>query len=296
MKPAYILSFSLLLTFSAAVQAQEKKDTICAKENVEEVVISESQNNITVSVKGSNSDGAYTSEYVTVIPDSVTMLSTQHEQRGFTNFKLCGSTTKSRRWSNEIIGGGSLLLGFMTTTDTPEGIRLNHGRVSEISWLNMVYYQARLKNSRHAFSIGFGLSWRSFSLINTQTFGIDAGRVSFADYDGTATLKRSRLKVFSLSVPVLWTWKFCKNRNLKLGPILNFNTHASLKTTTEGGSTEWDVSTNDIAKRPVTMDMYGSVEIASDCGIYLRYSPMSIFKTNVAPDLRPLSFGVVFGF
>lgn len=295
MKTKHILSLSLLLSLAIASQAQERNDTICSEHNIDEVVISESQNNITVSVKGTNSDGAFKNEYVTVIPDSVTMLSSQYERRGFANIKLCTSDT-TRHWTHEIIGGGSLLLGFMTTTNTPEGMNLNNGRVSELSWLDMIYYQTKLRNSHHSFSVGFGLSWRSFSLLNSQAFAIEDNKVTFGDYQGSATLKRSRLKVFSLSVPVLWNWEFCKKHNLKLGPIVNFNTHASLKTTTKSGDSEWDISTNDIAKRPVTVDLYGAIELYGDFGVYVRYSPMSIFKTERAPEMRPLSFGIVFGF
>lgn len=295
MKSIYLSLIFILLALTTAVQAQEKQDTLVSKSNIDEVVISESKNNISVSIKGKDATGEYSKEYNSVLPDGVSVTSNQWERRGYTNFKICASDT-TRHWLNEIVGGGSLLLGFMTTTDTPNGMKLNHGRLSELSWLDIVSYRAQLKNSSHSFSVGFGLSWRSFPLLNSQTYTISDGKVGFADYQGSSTLKRSRLKVFSLSVPVLWNWKFCRKHTLKLGPIVNFNTHASLKTTMKNGDTESALSTNDISKRPVTVDLYGAIEISGDFGLFVRYSPMNIFKTGATPTMRPLSFGFQFGF
>lgn len=286
----------LLSLASPALRAQEKCDTLLKKRNVSEVTISESRGSVSVAVKGKDQNGEYSKEYSSVYPDNTTVHSSQWERGGYTRIYL-GNDSANRHWRHEIIGNIGLHLGFMAAASKPEKMQLNTGRISDISLLNIISYRATLRNSPHAFSIGIGLTWRSYPLKNTQTFSVSEGVLGYSSYSGSSTLKRSRLKVFSLSFPALWHFTFANKHSLVVGPIVNINTHASVKTVVTNGNTDAEeyVSGSSIGRRIITVDAYGAINILGGVSAYVRYSPMNVLKEGRGPRLKPLSFGLAIG-
>jgi len=314
MKASTILTI-ILAAVPTAVPAQEKTDTLLCKSGVDQVVISESRGVVTVAVKGNDADGGYHKEFTSVFPDSATIASSQHEYRGIPRITI-GKCPDESHWRRTLECNIGLHIGFVAATNKPRSMRVNAGRINDISLLDILSYRAARKDSRHAFSFGFGLSWRYISLKNSQEFfygapyynyvwtGKEPEEPSGFDEDGTVsvgkklnghTVKNSRVGTFSLSFPLLWHYTFAKNHKLTVGPIFNYNVHGSLKTTYAEGNTESQSSTTKIGYRPFTVDAYAAITIAGGVNAYARYTPMHFFKDGRGPEMQMLSFGLAVG-
>ena len=150
---------------------------------------------------------------------------------------------------------------------------------------------------RNGYSIGFGVDWRNFRM---------DGRTKFIKLgDGTITEENlptgydsnfSRIKVFSLIIPVMWKYR-TKGFTFGLGPVLNINTYASIK------NRYWDADGQKhkeiykkIHQRPITVDIMAEVNIHNWFSIYGKFSPMTILNSTYAKDVnfQPVSFGIYF--
>ena len=134
--------------------------------------------------------------------------------------------------------------------------------------------------------MGIGFGWRNYrTTTGMRLVQGDGGAISYTPFADDMTPKYSRLKVFSLSVPVFYTFRFSlpriKHLGLQFGPIVNFNTHASIEN-------RW--------QRRLSVDLYAALRFCDAVGIYVRYSPQSVLLHSPAVDFKPLSTGFVVGF
>ena len=72
--------------------------------------------------------------------------------------------------------------------------------------------------------------------------------------------------------------KFKNGLGFDLGAIINFNTHASLKTRYKLDGESYKITDNNIHQTPVTVDFQASFQ-CKIIGIYVKYSPCNILET-----------------
>lgn len=151
--------------------------------------------------------------------------------------------------------------------------------------------------NHHGFSIGFGVDWRNFRMDGRSKFvKLDDGTITEealpAGYDNDF----SRIKVFSLTIPVMWKYR-TKQVTFGLGPVFNINTYASIK------NRFWDADGEKhkemfkkIHQRPITVDIMAEVSFHNWFSIYGKFSPMTILNSTYAKDVnfQPVSFGIYF--
>ena len=149
----------------------------------------------------------------------------------------------------------------------------------------------------NGFSIGFGVNWRNFRIDGRSKFvKLDDGTITEealpAGYDNDF----SRIKVFSLTIPVMWKYR-TKQVTFGLGPVFNINTYASIK------NRYWDADGEKhkqifkkIHQRPITVDIMAEVSFHNWFSIYGKFSPMTILNSTYANDVnfQPVSFGIYF--
>jgi hypothetical protein len=119
------------------------------------------------------------------------------------------------------------------------------------------------------------------------------GVVGLYDYEPGLASRSSRITITSLSVPFFFKQKFGhkSHYSLTLGPVVNFNLGGTINNRFEQDDDDYDVTTKNIGYRPVTVDFMGIFR-AYGFGFYVKYSPMSVLKTNRGPQFRALSFGL----
>ena len=76
------------------------------------------------------------------------------------------------------------------------------------------------------------------------------------------------------------------------GAIVNFNTHASLKTRYKLDGQEFKLTDSNIHQTPVTIDIQASIGYKT-IGFYVKYSPCKILDTAYGPEFSALSVGLV---
>ncbi len=207
----------------------------------------------------------------------------------WSDFAINLSGNKSTRW--EIVSMGPSV-GWVTPTKPLPDFNASMGRSVELSWMMI----AGVSVSHRSFSVaaGLGIDWRNFVTKGDRYFFKNPdGRISLEPYSDEMTERRSRIKIFSLQVPVVCTLRFGHNNKwgVTAGPLVNFNTSASIKTQYKMEGQSFQIKTGSIGQRPVTVDAYFAVHY-DDIGLYARYSPMNMMKSKTGMDFGAFSTGI----
>ena len=199
-------------------------------------------------------------------------------------YPLC---TDSVGWN---IYTGAFVIGWNNTS----GIDVNMGRSIDIGWLNVIGAKFKTRYGQRI-TAGLGIDWRNYKLRNDVRFMQNDDYLSVAPYPDGAQPKSSRVKVFSLTMPVLVRQRLFSTVDIFAGPVVNFNLHASVETIYTLNGEKVKESSSKIHPVPVTVDIMGGMKWKF-IGAYVRYSPCHVLKEIYAPAFTPLTTGIMIGF
>jgi len=192
------------------------------------------------------------------------------------------------------IATGGFEFGFIDAT----GLKgQSMGRSIQLSWLYTVGAKYVTPSGAQRFIMGVGLDWRNYKMGSERCFTkVDPG-LDVINYPDGVTSRSSRLKVFSLTVPLVFRQRIYDRWGVFVGEVTCFNAHAGMKThyTTPEGEKIIDHTSRDLHVAPVTADLIAGVNW-SGVGLYVRYSPFRVIKKGYGPDFKTLSTGVMFLF
>ncbi len=289
----------ILLLFSLNTYASnEVPDTLMTVDNPSQVLITESSEGTRITVTD-NKSGIEESYLVEYTPGAKVSTSRKSSVSIFNipgldcmNIKeKCGCFGSG--WS---IGFDGLCIGLTEAHDQTGGGGLQWSKSFEISWLSCLNVGYEFSRSR--IYLGLGFDWRNYKatadnrwLVTSETGGVEWGKAP----EG-ALVRYSRLKVFSLQVPLLYEWRIPKSQlKVKLGPILNFNTYSSIKGVYDDSfGNRCEYFTKNFKRNPMTLDFFGSISYRNTLGIYVRYSPMKVLKVSSPINFTPFTIGVGF--
>lgn len=294
MKKLFIL---LLLAISAtanAVEVSENDTLTILKPKKVRIITGDSIQKI--KVYGREGEDKYTYESKILLVDSnyVSEQSINKETWSFDFVKSkshgTGYPLKQKNLSSRL--GFGLCYGANADYKGPQSI----GSSWEIMW-TIAEIEKYGYGKHNGFSIGFGINWRNFRMDGRSKFvKLDDGTITEealpAGYDNDF----SRIKVFSLTIPVMWKYR-TKQVTFGLGPVFNINTYASIK------NRYWDADGEKhkqifkkIHQRPITVDIMAEVSFHNWFSIYGKFSPMTILNSTYANDVnfQPVSFGIYF--
>lgn len=90
-----------------------------------------------------------------------------------------------------------------------------------------------------------------------------------------------------------------KHISIMAGPVVNFNTHGSIKTRYTIGSGKekegFKETSSNIHQKPVTVDFKAQVSI-KPVSFYFKYSPCNTLDTDYGPEFKSFSTGACIGF
>lgn len=210
-----------------------------------------------------------------------------------TDFGFTISRSKTTEW--EVISQG-LALGWVSPLNEATALNSSMWRSTELSWLMIV--GVRMRHRAQSLSMGLGINWQNIVLKGDRYFHKNADcTITLDPYEPDMTDRRSRLKIFSLQVPVLYGLNFGHKRYLgvQFGPIVNFNTGGSIKTQYKYDGSKYSVKTTGIGQRPVTVDLFASFNYRA-IGWYVRYSPMKKLRDRADLGFSTISTGIMLGF
>ena len=119
----------------------------------------------------------------------------------------------------------------------------------------------------------------------------DGDKLVLGAYPEGSDIKFSRLKVFSLTVPFMINQSLGRKVVFSVGPVVNFNTHASLKTRYTLNGEKVKEKNNNIHQNRVTVDLMAKLRFNS-LGVYAKYSPSDMLNTDFGPKFRSFSTGI----
>ena len=284
----------LLLANTTTANAQEKNDTLTIlKPQKVRIITGDSIQKI--KVYGRENDSRYTYENTIQLVDS-NYVSSVDINKDKWNFDFMRKHSKDTGYPLErkIL---HTYLGFGLC----QGVGANYnGSISmgsswEISW-TIFDCEKFGYGKRSGYSYGFGLNWRNYRIDNSSRFvKLDDGKLTQQNLPEGYENDFSRIKVFSLNIPVMYRYRGDKV-SFGLGPVFNFNTYASIKNRyRDADGKKHKELYKHIHQRPVTVDIMASVKFINWVGIYVKYSPMTLFSSTYGDDINfhPLSIGII---
>ena len=139
--------------------------------------------------------------------------------------------------------------------------------------------------------MGFGMTWRNYRMTGRTRFIKDGDKLVLGAYPEGSDIKFSRLKVFSLTVPFMINQSLGRKVVFSVGPVVNFNTHASLKTRYTLNGEKVKEKNNNIHQNRMTVDLMAKLRFNS-LGVYAKYSPSDMLNTDFGPKFRSFSTGI----
>ena len=294
MKKLFIL---LLLAISATANAVEvlENDTLTIlKPRKVRIITGDSIQKI--KVYGREGEDKYTYESKILLVDSnyVSEESINKDTWTFDFIKSkshgTGYPLKQRNLSSRL--GFGLCYGANADYKGPQSV----GSSWEIMW-TIAEIEKYGYGKHNGFSIGFGVNWRNFRIDGRSKFvKLDDGTITEEGLPAGYDNDFSRIKVFSLTIPVMWKYR-TKQVTFGLGPVFNINTYASIK------NRYWDADGEKhkqifkkIHQRPITVDIMAEESFHNWFSIYGKFSPMTILNSTYAKDVnfQPVSFGIYF--
>ena len=169
-------------------------------------------------------------------------------------------------------------LGIGFTAPTKADSRLDFSTFK--SWeffANIIQWDHAMdRRWRDMFSFGLGIDWRNYRITD--------------DYPLEFEPKFSRIKVFSLTATLRYEHDFGYGFAIGFGPVVNFNTYASIKTRYKFLGEKQKRIEKNIRERPITIDWMLNMRIA-DFPFYVKYSNDDVLKDG-GVKFRSLSFGL----
>lgn len=254
------------------------------------VTLTQSDNRLTIDIEGEegNPEFRYTRE-VHISPSEAVVTKERSSNWDF-NIPFRKQKTSTRRRYNEFVIK-DFKLGLSKVMNASNNLNADMASSWEITTpsLGWAYYPWY---SQTSFSIGIACSWRNYRMTGKNRFVKKGNELHIEPYPKEADIQFSRIKVFSWSVPLMFSHEFKNKLGFSLGTIVNFNTYASLKTRYKlHGEKHKDIDKN-IHQTPVTVDFQASVSCKS-VGIYVKYSPCNILDTSYGPKFSALSAGII---
>lgn len=292
MKKITLLVAILLFAASGYAESKDslKVESVMRVENPDCVTITESKNRLTVQIDGKKDNPSF--RYVREVEISPSDVSVTKERSNNWDFNIPFRNRKPERKHKRVFLVKNLQLGLSSVQGAPDNMDVNMGSSWEITTptFGWAYYPWHTETS---LSMGVACSWRNYRMTGKSRFVKDEGSDMYIGaYPEGADIEFSRIKVFSWAVPVMLTHETKNNFRFSLGTIVNFNTHASLKTRYKLDGQKYKLTDNNIHQTPVTVDIQASVGYKI-LGFYVKYSPCKVLDTAYGPDFTALSVGLV---
>lgn len=300
-KVGYIVAITLsFIVFESHTSAQTI-DTLLNVNDPTQILIIEKSAATTVKVNGTAGDSSFGTVVNIEYPEESSVVSRQStiiDEIGnfFGEGRWRGKKTHNvEKWDFFVDG---VCLGLTKSVgDIPLG-GPEWSKSIEVGWLSCLGYGYFHRN--WGLTLGIGFDWRNYktTLSDRRLVAGPGKELELSPYPADMRPKNSRLKVFSLQFPFLYRLDIPRTSlNLKAGVIFDFNTYASVKSiyTNNIDGKRIEEFSKSIAPRRFTLDFFGSISLSETVGLYIRYSPMKVMKSDYGINFRPLTLGVCIG-
>lgn len=293
MKKLLILALSLLIG-GLGCYANTLQDTIIVVKNPNQVTIEKTRNSMSVKVEGSADNPDYYYLQKMEVDSTAAVITEEKNADWDFTIPFIGKKKENRKSGMNLCVGG-FGFGMVNAIDAPDDMNVDMGASYELMWDNILKFNYYVVPYTTSISMGFGMTWRNYRMTGRICFIKEGDNLVLGAYPENSEIKFSRLKVFSLMVPFMINQSLSRNIVLSVGPVINFNTHASLKTRyTLNGKKVKEIS-NDIHQNKMTIDLMAKLCFRL-IGVYAKYSPSNVLNTEFGPKFRSFSMGITLSY
>ena len=283
-----VLALSLLIG-GLGSYANTLQDTIIVVNNAKKVTIEKKRNSMFVKVEGSEDNpGYFYSQRMEVDSTAAVIIEEKNADWDF-NIPFINKNSKTKKYRGNLCVGG-FGFGVVNAIETSEGMDMDMGASYEFSLDHLLRFNYNVLPATSV-SMGFGMTWRNYRMTGRTRFIKDGDKLVLGAYPEGSDIKFSRLKVFSLTVPFMINQSLGRKVVFSVGPVVNFNTHASLKTRYTLNGEKVKEKNNNIHQNRMTVDLMAKLRFNS-LGVYAKYSPSDMLNTDFGPKFRSFSTGI----
>lgn len=286
--------WALLLVATGSSAAQLGDTTIVVK-NPNRVTVKDTDNSMQIIIEGKEGDPSWNFSRMRTWNQRSMEITKEHTQFDFA-LSLPGMKQKRRREAMEY-HLPTFFIGLSSALNTPSKMDTPVGSAVEIGFTPIACELPQIGRNVGVVA-GMGFAWRNYRMSDDVRFLKQEQQVVLGDYPVGASPKFSRIKTFSMTVPLLLEVRTNKLRGgrfwMNMGPMLNISTYGSLKTRYRMNGEKQKEVDKHIHQQPVTVDFYASMG-HNDIGVYFRYSPCNVLRTNYGPKFQSMSMGLSIG-
>lgn len=218
-------------------------------------------------------------------------------------FKNVGKESRSiyrsqSRFSFNLLSDLEFGMGLVSAHSQAPGMDVEFGNAGWEFILNNIFNWEYRPFNRTFVSLGFGVDWRNYRMKGDRRFLKEDNKLTVSPYPDGADINFSRVKVFSMTLELMLRQGLSRHVAIEAGPIVNFNTHASIKTRYTIGSGKekegFKETSSNIHQKPVTVDFKAGL-IINPIEFYFKYSPTNTLDTDYGPEFRSMSAGIIIG-
>lgn len=275
-----------IIAFMASIccGAQERTDTVKVIENAAEVNIVKRQGSIKVIV----ADRAGNQEYEYEYADMRSM--TPIDRDWMPSLPFLNQNNRNKKVKSVFFG--NTYTGVSVPTDETPGLApsIEFG----ISNLMGISYSP----TRQGFSInvGIGAGYRILTLSNGKILACDNRILSTVTAPEGSTDLKSRIRSFSIHIPVMLTQQIYRSFGVSAGAIVMMNTYTTATSSYTTGNVTHKEIYKGLHQRFLTVELMAAIGSVGNAGLYVKYSPMEHFYKNYGPKYKTISAGITFGF
>ena len=262
----------------------------------EKVTVKKENGTTTINITGEN-DGAEYTYFITQSEDNTKSIYKETDTSwDFTiPFVKKESSSQGTQKRGRFIIDPTFGFGLIGATEQGSNVDLSFGNGSfEYILDRIVGFEYKTTRKSHV-GLTFGLDWRNYKMIGNNRWMKNGDNTFIAGYPEGADIDYSRLRTLSLTLSFMYGYDFNRYVNMKVGPVVSFNTRSNIKTCYTLNGESFKEKDKEINITPVTVDFRAELNFRF-VGLYFKYSPCNVFNTNFGPAFKPMSAGLQFSF
>lgn len=280
-----VLTIAMAASLAVTAAATEVSDTIKVVENPQSVTVTRTSDGLTnVMVVGNvdNKEDAYS--YTSSV---IAIENTPVEEWGLSLPFLKAKREKKTNyiWFQQTYIGIPFVLSGPTGLD--QSIECGIGQLVGVSW--------KPCQSGPGFAIGVGIHYEQYSLHAGKIFGKDGDRLTINSLGEKFTNPSSRLRNFGFTVPVTINQSIYKGFSVSVGVGMRFNTYTKATSSFSKDDVRYKRDFKGLQQRVLNYELYGAIGWDDMAALYVRYTPVSLFKSAYGPSFETLSIGITLG-
>lgn len=303
MKKVFLTALMLAISLTGTAQnGNEKKGSIVENGDTkvfispEKVTVKKENGTTTINITGEN-DGAEYAYFITQSEDNTKSIYKETDTSwDFTiPFVKKESSSQGTQKRGRFIIDPTFGFGLIGATEQGSNVDLSFGNGSfEYILDRIVGFEYKTTRKSHV-GLTFGLDWRNYKMIGNNRWMKNGDNTFIAGYPEGADIDYSRLRTLSLTLSFMYGYDFNRYVNMKVGPVVSFNTRSNIKTCYTLNGESFKEKDKEINITPVTVDFRAELNFRF-VGLYFKYSPCNVFNTNFGPAFKPMSAGLQFSF